>query len=271
MNFLIEALLALVIAGLAMFYALPALLNASVQPAQNDAGNQIAQMQAAGAAYIKIHFASLISAIPVGGAQAVTPGALTTDGELPASFNNGNVFGQQHILVIAQTAAGALDAMVFTYGGDTIPDDTAIRVAEAGPANATVVLSSDPTNFEGAAGGQTVPAATFAGAGYAIAAGHIGAHIEPAAYAAEAPFLNRYATGNVDDNTMHTDLNMGANSIANAANVTASGVVTAGQKVVSPTLADPGGIYAVTPAGTSNIVNLTAAGTVTATQFLYPP
>jgi hypothetical protein len=154
--------------------------------------------------------------------------------------------------------------MVFTYGGDQIPDQIAIRVAQAGPANATVVLSSDSGNFEGAAGGQTVAVTEFTVAGFPITAGHLGAHIEPAVYAAEAPFLNRYYTGNSDDNMMHTDLLMNGN------NITAAKSITATQQVNSPTLADPNSpTFQITMAGNSSINNLTANGTISSGDYLH--
>jgi hypothetical protein len=264
MNGLLDVVLALAVVGGTLLYAMPQLVALSVQPAQNDAGNQVALMQAAGTSYIRNHFSSLTASIAVGTAGSITPAQLIADGDLPSSFNDGNVFGQSHILAIAQPSAGMLDGMVFTYGGDTIPDLVAIRVAQAGPANSMVVLSSDPGNFEGAAGGQTVGTAIFATAGYSIAVGHLAAHIEPALYAAEAPFLNRYYTGNVDDNTMHTDLFLNGNNISTAKSVTAS------QQVNTPMVADPNTpTYQVTMAGTSNINNLVANGTITSADYLH--
>ncbi len=283
MNPLLQALFALVIGATALAMGLPMLLDAQMQPAQNDAGNQLARLQAAGAAYIRNHFADLTAGIPLGGNQAITPAQLVADGDLAAGFNDFNVFGQQHILVIIQAAAGQLEGMVYTYGGDQIPAAVAIRVAQAGPPNATVLLASDTANFEGAAGGETVPAAPFQSAAFPIAAGHIGAHILPAVYEAEAPFLNRFATGNLDDNTMHTAQYMDGNTLDMGApgattgggniemaggNVNAATTVTATQKVTSPMLADPGGVDQITPAGASQINSLAASGNVTVTGIV---
>jgi len=283
MNPLLQALFALVIGGTALFFGLPMLLDAQMQPAQNDAGNQIAQMQTAGSSYIRNHFSTLATSIAIGGNVAVTPAQLVTDGDLPASFNDRNVFGQQHILVITQQTTGALEAMVYTYGGDTIIDPVAIRVAQAGPPNATVLLASDTTNFEGAAGGETVPVSYFQNAAYPATAGHIGAHIQSANYAAESPFLNRYATGNLDDNTMHTAEYMDGNNLEMAApgastgggnidmaggNLNAATTVSATQQVNTPMVADPTTpTYQISMAGTSNVKNLTATGNVTATTI----
>jgi hypothetical protein len=170
--------------------------------------------------------------------------------------------------------------MVYTYGGDTIPDATAIRVAEAGPANSGAILSTDPSNFEGAAGGETVAIAAFQNGSYPITAGHLSAHILPWSYAAESPFMNRYFTGNLDDNTMHTaqymdgnNLEMGASGATSGGgnidmaggNVNAATSVSATQQVNTPMVADPTTpTYQISMAGTSNIKNLTATGTITA-------
>jgi len=281
-NPLLQALFALVIGSTALYYALPLLLDAQMQPAQDDAGNQLAQMQAAGTGYIRTHFASLTTSVPTGGNVQVTPAQLIAENDLPPGFNDFNVFGQKHILVIAQPTAGQLDGMVYTYGGDTIPDNVAIRVAEAGPPNATVLLSTDPTNFEGAAGGETDPIALYQNANFPAAIGHIGAHILPAIYAAEAPFLNRFNTGNPEDNTMHTaefldgnDIDMGATAAATTGggnlnmaggNVNAATQITATQQVNTPKLADIATpTFQLTPAGPSNIKDITVNGNVNVT------
>jgi hypothetical protein len=155
-----------------------------------------------------------------------------------------------------------------------------------------VYLSSDTADIEGAAGGEMIPIAQFQNATHPITVGHIGAHILPASLAAEAPFLNRYATGNLDDNTMHTaeymdgnNLDMGATAAATTGggninmaggNVTGATQVSASQQVNTPILADPTApAYQLTPAGTSNINtltvtgNITVDGTATATTYLH--
>lgn len=259
MTALLDVMFALVLVGVTLLYALPQIAALSVQPAQNDAGNQIAIMQAAGSSYIKNHFNSLVGSIAVGGSSAVTPANLITDGDLPSGFSDFNVFGQKHVLVIAQPSSGVLDGMVFTYGGDTIQDMVAIRVAQAGPANAMVLLGSDPANFQGAAGGETVAVSEFSSAGYSVTPGHLAAHIEPAIYAAESPFLNRYYTGNADDNTMYADLTMNGHNIANAGTVSAT-------KLSDPV--NPN--YQISPAGSSNVNSLSATNTLSAPAFVYP-
>lgn len=284
MNSLLSALLSLVIGATALYYALPMLVDAQMQPAQNDAGNQIAVLEAATVSFILGNASQpTLTGIVPGTPLIMVPSSFPTS-YLPATFQDFNVFGQKHAVAITQNSPGQFEALVYTYGGDTIPDNIAIRVAQAGPPNSVVYLSSDAADIEGAAGGELIPVAQFQNATHPIAAGHIGAHILPASLAAEAPFLYRYATGNLDDNTMHTAVYMDGNTLnmsgadsttggnINMAggNIAAATQISATQQVNTPTLADPTNpTYQVTPAGTSTINNLTVNGTATATTYLH--
>ena len=275
MNSLLSVLFSLVIGGTALYYALPMLIDAQMQPAQNDAGNQIAILQAATVSYVLSNANTApLNAITPGNPLVMKPGDFPTS-VLPATFQDFNVFGQNHAVVITQNTPGQFEALVYTYGGDTIPDGVAIRVAQAGPPNSVVYISSDTANIEGASGGDITPITQFQNAALPITVGHIGAHILPASLAPEAPFLNRYATGNLDDNTMHTaqymdgnNLDMGAvassttggGSINMAGgNVNAATQVSASQQVNTPMVADPTTpTYQITMAGASNVNTITA-------------
>jgi hypothetical protein len=290
MNSLLSVLFSLVIGAAALYYALPMLIDAQMQPAQNDAANQIAVLEAASVSYILGNASQPpLSTIVPGAPLVLTPSSIPSI-YLPATFKDFNVFGQNHAVVITQNSPGQFEALVYTYGGDTIPDTVAIRVAQSGPPNSVVYLSSDTADIEGAAGGEMIPIATFQNATHPITIGHIGAHILPASLAAEAPFLNRYATGNLDDNTMHTAQYMDGNNLtmsgadsATGGNINMAGgnvagatQVSASQQVTTPMLADPTTpTYQLTPAGSSNINamtvtgNLTVDGTATATTYLH--
>lgn len=289
MNSLLSVLFSLVIGGTALYYALPMLLDAQMQPAQNDAGNQLAKLQAATVSYILGHASTDLAGITPSAPQIYPDFSITPDsppsapagfpsGFISPNFQNWNVFGQHYAVIITQNTPGQFEALVYTYDGDTIPDGTAIRVAEAGPPNSVAYLAADPAFIQGAAGGEQIPIAQFQNGIYPIKLGHIGAHILPATLAAQSPFLNRYATGNPDDNTMHTaqymdgnDLNMsgadatiGGNINMAGGNVKAAKTVEATQQVTTPIVADPGGTYQINMAATSKINTLTATGTITA-------
>jgi len=288
-NQLLSALFALVIGATALYYALPMLIDAQMQPAQNDAGNQIAILQAATISYMRDNPGGFLSAATTTSPIFLKPTDFPT-AYLPATFQDFNVFGQSHMVSIILNASGQYEALIYTYNGDTMPDGVAIRVAQAGPPNSVVYVASDPlypADVTGAAGGEAIPLAPFMlKATHPLTAGHFGAHILPTAYTAEAPFLNRYNTGNPDDNTMHTaiymdgqDIDMGANATATqnggninmaGGNVTGATQVSATQQVNTPVLADPiTPTYQLTPAGASNINNLTVNGTATATTYLH--
>jgi hypothetical protein len=266
MNSLLSVLLSLVIGATALYYALPVLIDLQMQPAQNDAANQIAVLEAATVSYIMGNASQpALTGITPGNPLVMTPANFPAI-YLPATFQDFNVFGQKHAVVITQNSPNQFEALVYTYGGDTIPDNVAIRVAQAGPPNSVVYLSSDAANIEGAAGGELIPIAQFQNATHPIAVGHIGAHILPASLAAEAPFLNRYATGNLDDNTMHTaqfmdgnDLDMGATAAATTGggnlNMAGGNINMANGNIAS--------------AGQINANTLTVQGTATATTYLH--
>lgn len=280
MNSLLSVLLSLVIGGTALYYALPMLIDVQMQPAQNDAANQVAVLEAATVSYILGNATQpVLSGITPGNPLVMAPAAFPTT-YLPATFQDFNVFGQKHAVVITQNSPGQFEALVYTYGGDAIPDNVAIRVAQAGPPNSVVYLSSDPANIEGAAGGEMIPIAQFQNATHPITVGHIGAHILPASLAAEAPFLNRYATGNPDDNTMHTaiymdgnDLDMGANAstTTGGGNINMAGgsvnTVGGGVNMGGGTISMAGGN--ITGADQINANTLTVQGTATATTYLH--
>ena len=268
MTAILDALVALGISSAAAAVALPLLLNLAIQPAQNDAGNQLTRMQVAAASYIRKK-APFNAAITV-----VTPAQLIQDNDLSANFVDGNVFGQQHVLVVATYQVNGTtvnDGMVYTYGGTAMDDQTAIRVAQSGPPDATVVLANPQCApaiqtkinnlmvcFEGAAGGVALSAATYhpttppPAPQYPVAPGHIGAYT--------SPFLSRGNTGNAADNTMATNLNMGNMNITNAATVTAAGTVSAGSVTTNGTVS----AGSVTSTGSITVGNAHSVGTISA-------
>jgi hypothetical protein len=240
-----------------------------IQPMENDAANQVAIMAQGTQTMMNNTFGTMITTIPVGGTVAYTPAQIAAVAPQMAGFVDQNVFGQKHVALISQPIAGALEAFIMTYGGDTVPDNTLVRVANAGPPGGVVILSNDTTNFEGANGGLIEATAPWVapcpscGAGYGLAAGHFGAHLSQTTYQTSSPYVARYWTGNAEDATMHQDLIMNGNNVKSALTVEAT------QQVKSPQLMDPGGVDQVTPAGTSQIVNLNASGTIKATIYSY--
>lgn len=267
---IIGAILAGVLGAIVLSNLLPEYINTTVAPIENSAGAPLSDMASAAPGYMQTHFAGLITST-AGGPYAVTPAMLIAAGNLYAGFNDFNVFQQQHVLLVAQPVANTLEAFVCTYGGNTIADSTLISVAEAGPETAGVILSTDAANIEGASTGYIRPTNVFATASYPLTVGHLCAHILPVTYESAAPYSNRYATGNPEDNTYHTDVLMNGNNIQNAKQITATAQVN------TPTVADPTTpSMQVTPAGASNMQSLTlqnetATGSITAKSYYYLP
>ena len=266
MRELLGAIFAVVLVAMGLLSVLPQYFDAQEQPAQDDAGTQLADMATAFSTYKQHNFAALVAATAAAPA-AVTPAMMIATGDLYTGFQDWNIFGQHHVVVVYQPSAGVLEAYIFTYGGTPIDDVTLTRVAEAGPAESAMVLSTDFANFEGAAGGGAVrPTALFSVAGYPITAGHLAVHVVPDSYQVEQPYLSRYSTTNPDDTRLHTDVDGGNNNLNNLKTVTAN------TQVNTPTVADPTTpTYQLTPAGSSNLHVVTSDGSITAPAFYYHP
>lgn len=241
MNALLDALLALCLAGGTLSVALPILVNLASQPAQNDAANQVAQMQVAGAQYIHANLSQIKTL------KVLHPQDAALQPFLSSAFVDGNVFGQQHVLVVAPASNGGVDGMVYTYGGTAMDDLTAIRVAQSGPPDATVLLAN-PTCanapcFEGAAGGITLQANSYSDPANPPTAGHIGAYIEPITASSggsggsggsgSSTYLARIDDGNPADNTMTVPLTVNADSTFNG-NITVNPRVNSATNSLTP-------------------------------------
>ncbi|MDA8232814.1 MAG: shufflon system plasmid conjugative transfer pilus tip adhesin PilV [Magnetospirillum sp.] len=223
MREIIGTLIAIAVGALALMWLAPAYIDAQTLQIYYTADTPLDDMSRACTAHLKNNYAGLLTTTQ-GAPVAVTPAMLVAASELYTGFVDNNAFGQQHICVINQPVAGQLAAMVYTYGGTTIPDSTLLKVAYAGPQNTFILLSRDAANFEPAGGSGAVPVAAYAVPGYPITPGHLAAFTEPAAYSAYSPYIVRYNTGNPEDATMHWPLNMGGNAITNAGLVSATDV-----------------------------------------------
>ncbi len=221
MNSLVGAALASVLVAVAMITWLPPYLKSRAEPLENAAAVQLATVTEATRTHLRMNFSTLVTQT-ASGVVVLDPPALIASGALSDSFLDHNIFGQKHAALIRQTTPTQLEALVITHGGDTIPDSTLLQVAQSGAGNAGVLLSSSPTQAEGAAGGWARKISLYTNPTLSLTPGHLAALIPAAGSDVLSPYLNRYDTGNPDDTTMHTTLNMGGNAITNVSDLTLS-------------------------------------------------
>ncbi|MBU9819675.1 shufflon system plasmid conjugative transfer pilus tip adhesin PilV [Rahnella sp. BCC 1045] len=163
-----------------------------------------------------------------GGAVIVTGATLRAQGYLPAGFSLTNDSGQSYQLAITKdpSQAGQLVAFVLTSNGSEIPFKGLREIASDVPGMGGYV---SPANVAtGADGGWTLNLSDY---GLSAQTGHLAAFLSADVLgtdADESDRLYRYqVNGRPDLNRMHTNIDMGGNSLNDAASGTFSGTVTA--------------------------------------------
>lgn len=186
--------------------------------------------------------------------------SLQSAGFLSTSFNDTDAFGQSHALLIRQvgnsttTGASNYDALLVSYGGATIPDTLAGLVVQQSDGQGGFLPTVEKTQglIHGAFGTWTGQASQWMpnSSDIQVASGHYVATLQfQPAVNSISDYLDRYAvSGNPDLNTMHTNIDMGGNSLVNTNAVM---------------LANGGGISSA-PSGT---IYLSPTGTLSGTTF----
>lgn len=218
------------------------------------------------------------TAIPTGGNLE----SLQKQGFLSQSFTDRNPYGQQTVLVITQPSAtdpatgavtktGRLEAMVLTYGGQSIPDAELGRIATSIGASGGFVPTNPPSGITqgtitGAYGGWRTAASSWANpVSGAPEAGHIASTLAFQSGVGESDYLNRNWTGDPKDNTMNTAILMNGNDLRGAGDVS-SNTVHAGASVSTPTITAANGGPMVVDMNNQSVVGIkTIQGVMDAT------
>jgi len=187
------------------------------------------------------------AAIPGGPAGHSTLPSVQGGGFLPPNFVDRNGYNQRHALLVRKVSDGGVDrleSVVTTYGGIRIPDRQLPRIAGfVGATGGYVPAASGNTEIIGVQGGWRSPLAEWSGISEGPAPGAVVATMAYESGAVLSDYLYRNNVGIPEANRMNTALDMGANDVSNARNVTASGRVTGGAVVA-------GAAPASLPAGT---------------------
>jgi hypothetical protein len=206
------------------------------------AADQLNAIVAAAAQYMETESTALSSdtvltpsqpiAIPVANTVSTTystgPGGVPTiqaAGYLSPSFTDGDPYGQTHYLIVRETSSGGLYGMIASVGGRAIPTfDLGLITSKTNGAGAIITnaVEKGTSEFAFVGGGNLwfesvsdyVPASGIS----SLSAGHYGATLNfNTSPSGLSQYLDRYSvSGNIDASTMHTDLNMGGNSITDS-------------------------------------------------------
>lgn len=259
MRDLVAAGLAIFLTVLGLFYAAPQITRNSQQMLDAPAAYQMQALTQAAAAYLSTpaNFTAVIAAAASANIF-IPPSTLQGAGALDSSFVNSNRYGQTLGVIVHESSATQLQALVITCAGTAMSDATVRHLTQlaGGPIKgggipAVGIYSTNTTTAIGATGGLSVALASFGGTSCTPAAGHVGAKLflDGSQIIPDYLFRDPVPGAGTAPNTMNTALLMGGHDVNNAANVNAT------TKVTSPTFADatnPAQWY-LTPAGTSQL------------------
>jgi hypothetical protein len=194
--------------------------------------------------YLKDNFSTVLAnataTVPV---QITVPMLINTN-YLPAGFSSTNSFGQTILGLARKPNPNQLEAIVVTTGGQIIPEMGIRAIAEnlGGPGG--FISTTNPNIVQGVRGGWQVALSN-----YSIAPGP--GHTASALFLMDGALANDYlyrnaVSGHPELNSMNTDLGMGNHNIYNAAEITASGNVTAGGDIAARNVTATASVNAAT-------------------------
>jgi len=224
---LIEMLFGLTV--LAMLAGISVNLMARHMDSQNYriAAGQQQQVAEAAAQYLKDNFAAVYAAAGPTAPVTITPAMLRNTNFLPASFADTNAFGQTFVVLARRVAANQLESVVLTTGGETIDEIGTREIAENLGAPGGFIPTSDIGIVQGVRGGWQLALSNY---GMNPGVGHTASALFLQDGTLANDYLYRNAIpGKPELNRMNTTLDMGGQDIVNAASITASVDVSAGQ------------------------------------------
>jgi type II secretory pathway pseudopilin PulG len=279
---LVDFLVGTVLIGVSLTALAPIALNVIDQRQESAAAAYQKRVADSARQWIKSNSPTILA-----GATAATPfvlnvSTLKSTGDLEVGWSTTNTFGQTPCVLILQPTPGKLQPMLLFEGGVAIKEARLRRIAQAGTAEGGFVDPNTPTPLTARGGFGTFNvdltnytsrncSGVTTGPGRPVAA----LLFDPGQQ--QAPFL--YANpvpGNVNANTMNTNLNMGGNNINNVNQVNATtvnattvntGTLNATGNINSECLVSPSNpAFFTCPAGTSNH-NITIGNTFAANQY----
>lgn len=235
-------LLAMIISAAAFSAAAPRLRYWMATPSITQAAEQADRFREAVDKYVRDNYAALAASAPVNGASiGVSVQQLRDAGYLAPAIGNTNAYGQTYVVRIRHVVQGTganqrqvLEPMIFTTGGQAIPEPELRRVASL-VRSGGFVSEAAPTVAKGVQGGWGgVAVSSF---GVNPGAGHLAVALFYDQAGTMTEYLYRNAvTGRPEVNRMNTAIDMNAQNLANAGTVTAQQATVSGNATVQGAL-----------------------------------
>ena len=169
------------------------------------------------------------AALAAGGAYSIPTATLQAAGYLPASFVNQNPFGSSYGVLARRVAAGQVEELIVTVGGDSLNDMRCLRVAAIAGAPGGCIKSTSSTVATGAFNGWSITLANYNPAGVAMTAGHLAATGFFAGGTLISNYFSRTAVpAHPEANTLSTPMFGGGYNATGFNQLSANSTVTAG-------------------------------------------
>ncbi|RWA45657.1 hypothetical protein AU476_01075 [Cupriavidus sp. UYMSc13B] len=185
----------------------------------------------ASSAYVQQYSSNIQSVATASTPAIITVPMLQAVQLLDSSFSATNPFGQTWQTQVLQPSAGNLQAFVMSYGGTTMSDKVASKIAGLVGAQGGFIPKNDSGIYAagtayGSYGGWTAPTTNYA----SISGGHLSALLAFNNGQLTSNYLYRNAVpGQPNLNRMNTAIDMAGNNINNAGTVNATTVNTSGE------------------------------------------
>ena len=195
------------------------------------AAGQMLIFDKAAAQYISDNATTLAAQATATVPVSITFSMLSLAQYLPPGFPATNVYQQTWLVQVLQPQTDQLESLVTTQGTPTIPIKQMVQIAAQIGAQGGFIpyanqggdATMSPSNANGVYGGWKVPLTGFTSPG----SGHLASLLAFTSAQLNGDYLYRVAVpGQPKLNEMNTNLNMGSQSITNAAAITAASAVT---------------------------------------------
>lgn len=224
---LLDVALGLVIAVAGMSLALTVTDRRMTSADAQVAAQQANLVGAAAAGYIKDNYAAVTSVATASNPATITIPMLIAGGYLPNGYVGQNIYGQTYSVLALQPVPGKLQTLMVTSGGQSIPDGTALQIANDIGGAGGAIFASNPANATGTMGGWSIPVSQYK---INPGAGHLAVGLF---YDTEGQLVDTYlyrnpVAGHPELNAMNAPINMNGNDITAAGHITANGETLAG-------------------------------------------
>lgn len=218
---LLETIFVLIVAVIAISAGSYFLSEHAKQQTARATADHLIQLTSSFQKYLKDNYAELAKEVAV--YKHIDLNELTKEGSeyLPRDFKNMNAYGQEYVLSVKKNGENALQGMIYSRGGEIIPPDQGLRIAQLIGFSGGYTVASDPSTVKSNLEGYYADLTQYGGG--AAEGGKLvsGVFMSDGAIVYENYLYRNKVEGRPELNEMKTDLYMGEGAEANSWDINA--------------------------------------------------